>query len=186
MTNDFEKVQLKRPSFFDRLLVGKKELVGAEIGVWKGEHAWAMLNQLDIKKLYLIDPYQAYEGYTGLGLQSPQEILMSEMFAKKLLKDEGHEDQIEWIAKFSKDAVKDVKEDLDFVYIDGNHEYKYVFDDISRWSKKVKTGGLVGGHDYNIVRGKAYADGVIRAINTYCDENKIKFEVSGEEWYYWK
>lgn len=39
---------------------------------------------------------------------------------------------------------------LDFVFIDGDHSYESVRDDISAWLPKVKSGGLLAGHDYNL------------------------------------
>jgi hypothetical protein len=53
------------------------------------------------------------------------------------------------IRKMSMDAVKDFEDSsIDFVYIDGNHSFKYVSEDICEWIKKVKEGGVVCGHDY--------------------------------------
>jgi hypothetical protein len=37
---------------------------------------------------------------------------------------------------------------LDFVYIDANHAYDFVVDDINYWYSKVKKGGYLWGHDY--------------------------------------
>jgi hypothetical protein len=39
-------------------------------------------------------------------------------------------------------------ESLDFVYIDGNHQFKYVAEDLATWSSKLKKGGILAGHDY--------------------------------------
>jgi predicted O-methyltransferase YrrM len=39
-------------------------------------------------------------------------------------------------------------ESIDFVYIDGNHQYSSVKEDLINWSKKVKVGGIIAGHDY--------------------------------------
>ena len=36
---------------------------------------------------------------------------------------------------------------VDFVYIDGWHNYESVRDDIAAWRPKVKCGGTIGGHD---------------------------------------
>jgi hypothetical protein len=37
------------------------------------------------------------------------------------------------------DALNDFEDDsLDFVYIDGNHEFPYVAEDLFHWSKKVR------------------------------------------------
>lgn len=38
---------------------------------------------------------------------------------------------------------------LDFVFIDGAHDFKSVSNDIKEWKKKVKNGGYIGGHDYD-------------------------------------
>ena len=39
---------------------------------------------------------------------------------------------------------------LDFVYLDGDHEYESVKADILSWISKVKIGGTIGGHDYQM------------------------------------
>lgn len=41
------------------------------------------------------------------------------------------------------------KRSLDFVFIDGSHLYEDVKRDIRVWMKKVKSGGYIGGHDYD-------------------------------------
>jgi hypothetical protein len=40
-------------------------------------------------------------------------------------------------------------ESIDFVFIDADHSYLAVLDDISAWSPKVKVGGWVTGHDWD-------------------------------------
>lgn len=37
---------------------------------------------------------------------------------------------------------------LDMVYIDGNHKYEFVKEDIRVWLPKIKKGGFLCGHDY--------------------------------------
>ena len=64
------------------------------------------------------------------------------------------------------DAVADVRNDsLDFVFIDADHKYTSVCEDIREWSKKVRRGGIVSGHDYYKTRGENL--GVINAVNEY-------------------
>ena len=41
---------------------------------------------------------------------------------------------------------------LDVVYIDANHEFNFVRNDIQMWRKKLKAGGLFAGHDYCVNR----------------------------------
>ena len=49
---------IHRPSL--RNLIGKNSLVGAEIGVGEGTNSLNILENLDILKLYLIDPYEQH------------------------------------------------------------------------------------------------------------------------------
>ncbi len=48
---------------------------------------------------------------------------------------------------------------IDFVYIDADHEYNNVSDDISHWLPKVRQSGYIGGHDFSI-----YFPGVVMAV----------------------
>lgn len=38
---------------------------------------------------------------------------------------------------------------LDFVYIDAGHTKSDISEDILHWRNKIKTGGIIGGHDYH-------------------------------------
>lgn len=125
------------PDFFVKL--GFK--VGAEIGVKKGEFS-EIICQAGLK-LYGIDPYLMYDDYVE---PETQESLNQAM--KKAAARLKNYDFIP-IKKSSVDALQDfADESLDFVYIDGNHSFKFVTEDIFEWSKKVKKGGVISGHDY--------------------------------------
>ena len=41
---------------------------------------------------------------------------------------------------------------LDFVFIDANHRFVDVAQDLTYWSRKVRKGGIVAGHDYTTAR----------------------------------
>lgn len=56
---------------------------------------------------------------------------------------------------------------LDFVFIDGAHDYKYVKADIEAWLPKVKIGGYLAGHDYT----HGDHDEVIKAVDEAFGEN---------------
>jgi hypothetical protein len=47
----------------------------------------------------------------------------------------------------SEEGSKTLPNDLDFVYLDGDHSAEAVLNDIRLWYPKVKVGGLLGGHD---------------------------------------
>ena len=69
----------------------------------------------------------------------------------------------------SADAVKHFRDgEFDFVYIDANHDDPYIGDDIRAWSPKVRSGGIVAGHDYMI----GHPD-VMRAVDDYAAQHEI-------------
>lgn len=49
-------------------------------------------------------------------------------------------------------------ESLDFVFIDANHTYDAVKADINCWLPKVRSGGILAGHDYDWVSVRAAVD----------------------------
>jgi predicted O-methyltransferase YrrM len=70
------------------------------------------------------------------------------------------------IKKNSVDAALDVPDkSLDFVFIDADHKYGSVKKDLEAWTKKVRPGGIVSGHDYYIF--PSGNRGVIDAVNEF-------------------
>lgn len=65
-------------------------------------------------------------------------------------------------------------ESLDFVFIDGSHDYNSIKEDINTWMPKVKSGGFLAGHDYAI-----QYFGIMKAVMESFD----KWEVfKGKKW----
>ncbi|CAN5673356.1 class I SAM-dependent methyltransferase [soil metagenome] len=59
----------------------------------------------------------------------------------------GVADRVRHVRKFSGDALVDVPEAIDLLYIDGAHRFGPALDDIKRWSAKIKPGGDLLIHD---------------------------------------
>jgi hypothetical protein len=149
---------------------------GAEIGVAKGAYALLMCQKIPKVHLYAVDIWESYEGY----FEYMKNIGTLYEVAKKNLEPYG----CTLIKKFSLDAVKEFEDkSLDFVYIDAAHDFKNVVDDICAWTKKVKIGGIVFGHDYRRTvynggrqggeRGIHFID-VMDAVSAYCHTKGIK------------
>lgn len=156
-------------------------LIGVEIGVAGGGNAYSIMNLLPMKKLYLIDPFSwsSYEvdGYTEA---SQPAFTRVRDIAVKLLKPFG--DRVEFIEKFSEDASGDIPDNLDFIYVDGNHEYDYVMRDLEMYYPKVKTGGVFGGDNF-----ESLLPDVARAVLDFTLEKGLKIhggrsEASYEWW----
>ena len=119
-----------------------KEIVGAEVGVFRGKSAAdTMYGMNNLKMLYLIDPYEMYEGYDN----SPGNLVGAQAYAQRQFDNKGFTNYTWMIKYFSAEIVP---EPLDFIYIDGNHNYEDVLFDIQEAKKIVKIDGVISGHDY--------------------------------------
>lgn len=108
-----------------------------------------MLNVLPLKTLYLIDPYLEYEDYQREGKdRSQQSMNKNKTIAHNNLAQYDTVKKV-WIEKLSGEAVTDIEEKVDYVYIDGNHFYKYVKNDIANYYPLLKRDGVLAGHDFN-------------------------------------
>jgi len=64
---------------------------------------------------------------------------------------------------------------FDMIYIDADHSYDAVVKDLKLSFKKIKNGGLIMGHDYDINHKKTnneYDFGVKRAVDEFCEKQK--------------
>lgn len=142
---------------------------GAEIGVSRGKHAKCLTLANPDAIIYAIDPWQIYDEYEELYTPELMEQCYKE--AQGRLKGTG----CAIIRQFSMDAVKGFDDEfLDFVYIDGNHEFQHVTNDIAEWSKKVKCGGIISGHDYTRYKRNPRVCHVKSVVNAWTYAHRIK------------
>jgi len=151
---------------------GKDLLIGLEIGVAYGYHAKSILDSMNIEKLYLVDPFKQYCGYTDY---IPQDI-----YKQCCNNLNSYKDKI-YILKFtSREAAKKLENiKFDFIYIDGNHRYEFVKGDIELWYNKVKVNGMLCGHDFNNM-------GVFKAVTEYSNKHNIICHTLKDDWWFIK
>ena len=156
--------------------------VGAEIGVDRGLYAEELSKTNPGVKLFCIDPWKTYSDYDDF---KDQRIL--DINYKNTIKRLSPYN-CEIIKKSSVGAIKDFEnESLDFVYIDGNHAYDYALKDIRIWSPKVRTGGIVSGHDYIWRNHRRDRFDVQKAVDLYVKENNKKlFMFKPSSWFFVK
>ena len=68
-------------------------------------------------------------------------------------------------------------ESLDFIFVDADHKYESVIEDLKSWYPKLKYGRTIGGHDYDWA-------GVKQAVDEFFGAENIK--VSNTSWTYYK
>lgn len=127
------------PELFAEL--GYKE--GAEVGVEKGRYSKRLCQGNPDLLLHSIDAWAAYSGYRDHVTQRKLDMFYEE--TKQRLEPFN----CNIIRGFSVEVANQFENgSLDFVYIDGNHEFSQVTADIHAWEPKVRKGGIVSGHDY--------------------------------------
>ena len=140
--------------------------IGVEIGTDHGKYAQQLCEGIPGLILSCIDPYVAYT--EGNEVHDQKEVDMIYQEAKNRIK--LYACVINRMT--SMQAIKTFSDNIfDFAFIDGNHDYEHVKEDIREWTKKVKPGGIVCGHDYKEDKVNNY--GVIEAVNEYVEANHI-------------
>jgi hypothetical protein len=129
--------------------------VGAEVGVYRGDTSRLLLETFPGLFLYLVD--------TWAGDSVGDNIFSGKSAYYDTIKNvEEYRDRVHILHTQSVLAAGAVPDGLlDFVFIDADHEYESVRDDIEAWFPKVRLGGLITGHDYNQMR----FPGVVQAVN---------------------
>lgn len=142
---------------------------GVEIGVAEGWYSSRIMELGEVDEMYGVDPYTPHQGYRDYTRETTYNRLQTNAH-NALDKCPNYY----FIKDFStKAATKFELNSLDFVYIDGDHSYQAVTEDITTWIKKLKPGGIIAGDDYILSdRDKRFYD-VIRAVDDYVATNNI-------------
>src|SRR3990167_955429 len=123
---------------------------GIEIGVEKGKNAQTMFEIIPNLKLYGLDPYKQHpqasysyhakmRNWDAQYLQNCKHQCLKRMKGRNFTLLEG----------FSEVMIERIKDNsLDFVYIDADHSYDFVMQDMILWGRKIRKGGIMSGHDY--------------------------------------
>ena len=119
-----------------------KDMNMIEIGSYTGDST--ILFAQNFNSVIAIDPFlDDYDPNDDACNYAPFELVYQEFL--KRTKDFSN---ITLLKETSDDAVVDLSEKVDFVYIDGMHTYEQVKKDIANYLPLIKEGGFIGGHDY--------------------------------------
>lgn len=157
----------KEDGLYDLIKDLPENLIMAEIGCYAGESTLMFLQSGKINTLYAIDPWS--NKYTGKeDLSKKENKTIKKVYDNMKWAEDSFDVRVSPYKNVAKlkmtfdSAFYMIPSNLDFIYIDGNHEYEYVCKDIILAINKIKTGGIIAGHDYQ----ETYP-GVIQAVKSY-------------------
>jgi hypothetical protein len=150
--------------------------IGAELGVFRGDTTFFLLDHAPELTLYAVDLFERQEGHAcydsprayvdgrvvSLSFDDINSYFMTEAsrYGERLIVKKG------WTHEVA-DEVEDGS--LHFVFIDADHSYECVKRDILAWRPKVCAGGFLMGHD-------THMEGVRRAVMECLDNYEVSFD----------
>jgi len=121
-----------------------------ELGTWKGRSLCSVADIIKRKKLKVI----AVDIFTGTAIEpvmlehAKQEDI--EQIFRNNIERFGLTPYVSVNRMSTDEALKIVADhSLDLCFIDADHSYEGVKNDLNNWEPKVKRGGIISGHDYN-------------------------------------
>lgn len=151
---------------FTRIINEKGYKIGIEIGVRHGTYSAWLLEHTKLEKLYSLD---CFEHTDGLAITY-----------NNLLRFSNRSEIVQGFSPQASAIFPD--EYFDFIYIDANHTYQSVKQDLIAWWVKLKKGGLFCGDDYtHLINPGQGKYGVVEAVNEFIKENNLILYVTGTE-----
>lgn len=171
--------RIRVPHRDDLLNFVKRNSIVAESGVLYGAFSKKILKQLEPARFYLIDLWdddyeihmhmrddgQGWERITG-----PQAYAeVQQLWAKH--------PRVTFLRGHSCDMIRSLPDNhLDMIYLDSDHGYRHVLEELSEAWGKVKSGGWIMGHDYTIV-----IPTVAEAVHEFCRQYRLQLDVLTDE-----
>lgn len=136
------------PRLYDHVVDKFDSGLFVEVGSWKGKSAAYLgvniINSGKNIKLHCVDTFGGSIEHTGV-----KEIVEGTLHATCVQNLEPVSSVVEIFKIDSVSASKNYEDkSIEFVFIDGDHSYEAVMEDIAAWLPKVKPGGILAGHDY--------------------------------------
>jgi len=176
----------------------------AEVGSYEGAFSKMILEKWN-GFLYMVDVWTELD--KAIYDDGSNQLEPNKTISKVFENIKGYEDRTVLLRTTSYEASKLIPDNsLDFVYIDANHAYKFVKNDIIYWWPKLRVGGIFSGHDYikdytlekanesgdtpvwmNTEDGPFYCGmfGVNKAVDGFVKKKNLKLEVVDEYFGTW-
>ena len=151
-----------------------KDATMVEVGCYRGESTRVWLSEKKVKKLICIDVWDLIH-YSEKDYYDKDVVQGAEKAFDAVIEGQGvtkiKERSSVALQKLIDDGVK-----IDIIYIDGDHSYKAVKNDIALAKKLVRPGGIIAGHDLHHPKSaKAIKEAFDFVDVKFCDASWLKF-----------
>lgn len=142
--------QSKRDRTRDALLESlPKGGVVAEIGVWEGGFSSRILHICAPRELHLIDPWLYLPAFSNTGFGKKKNAHLMEARYHAVCAKFADDPRVKVHRMTSEVGLSQFEDHaLDWVYLDGNHNFPFIDNDLTLSLRKVKRGGIIAGDDY--------------------------------------
>ena len=156
-----------------------------EVGTWYGRSVIYLANQFKaFGKRVRIDCVDTWDGGTDPVLKAQLAQEKGDLFSIFInhVKATRNQDIINPVRLLSIEAAKQYEDNsLDVVFIDADHSYKSVMEDLQAWYPKVKPGGVIAGHDFSFDPNFAHP-GVTRAVLEFFQDKPLEILPAATSW----
>lgn len=149
---------------------------GAEIGCAYGHLSRTILSKWKGETLYMVDPWV---NLPNDEYREEHSSVNYEAWYDECVKLSQQDTRIKIVRKRSVEAAQEFQPlSLDWVYIDANHDYGFVMQDMDAWFPKVRVGGIICGHDFYNAKESGHWCGVADAVIRWMGEHNKVFTVT--------
>jgi hypothetical protein len=143
-----------------------------EIGCFKGRSCLSMVSSIinSGKKIdfFCVDHFEGSVEHQAGAANEDNSVVNKTLYQEYISNIEPYKKYINTMKMSSEEACFSFDDiSIDFVYIDASHDYENVSKDIDMWSKKVKPGGIISGHDWD-------SKPVEEAVKDFCTKNNLR------------
>lgn len=157
-----------------------------EVGCAYGFHTKQVISNTNIESYTMVDPYVPYsndvfsDSVQNVYRDGSETLSNFDQFLNIVMEElSEHKEKITHIRKPSVEAAKEVEDgSLDAIFVDGDHSYSAVKEDLQAWWSKLRVGGTLCGDDY-------WMSDVARAVHEFASEHnlEVKFKTRDDNDY---
>ncbi|PNW76691.1 hypothetical protein CHLRE_11g467900v5 [Chlamydomonas reinhardtii] len=120
---------------------------GVELGVQRAHFAAHTLNTWpSCTRYYLVDIWRQQPNYEDFANVADNE--QERIFQEATNNARPFANKVVFVRNYTNEAAKIITETVDFVYVDARHDYCGTLEDIQLFWDKIRSGGIMAGHDY--------------------------------------